>query len=495
MILGQWIIGLLDVLLYLAEGYCIQFFFGKFARPKFCRREYAGWAAGLLWIAVRIASEAVFPELGSMARFFKLLISAAALFGFCAFWYEGNLPLKIFLAVQFVSLRELSFWAASSLLFLGNSLISLCAHGAGRGWIPMGWLVPAVSSVSYVSVALEWAVQGLLLFVSVRKIAGCFPGREERRMGKEIYFYLLPAAAGLLADMLVSLIIITAENGKTVILYEKFPILHLLVPLLALSLLLADVFSFRIYQELAQLQEERAEKSILEHQITQLQGSMAELEHMYSGVRAVKHDMKNHIAVLQSLIQEKCHPHSGEQEEIQQYFAGMCQSVEQLDSRVHTGNAVSDAVVGSKFRYAQTQVPGIRLDAGSFLLGDALAVKPYDIGIILNNGLDNAIEACMRMREKEPQAEAYIALRTFQAKQMFFMEIENSFDGEASFPEGGGFPISAKGDRELHGIGLKNIQKCSEKYSGDIDCIVENNKFILSVMVKGWDGSSMGSME
>lgn len=480
----QWSVGILDILLYFAEGYCIQFFFGSFDKPKLEKLHHGKWAAGIAWLAVRVASEGLFPELGSIGRFLKLLFSSVVLFVFCMCWYRGNLLLKIFLAVQFVSLRELSFWAASSLLFLGNGLITLFAHGADSGWLPMGWLVPSVNAVSYVAIALEWAMQGLLLFVSVRKIAGCYQGREEGQMGKEAFLYLLPAGAGLLVDILVSLLIITAENGKTVILYEKYPILHFLIPMLGLALLLAVVLSFQTFQELAALQEERAEKMILEHQITQMQGSMAELEHMYDGVRSVRHDMKNHIAVLQRLIQNRSQPQSGE-EKIQQYFTGLCQAVEQLDSRVHTGNAVSDAVVGSKFCYAQKQVPGIRLDASNFLLGDALAIMAYDLGVILNNGLDNAIEACARMRVKEPEAEAYIAIRSFRAKQMLFIEIENSFDGMAQFPKGGDFPVSAKEDRKLHGIGLRNIQKCAAKYGGDIDCIVENNRFILSVMVKG----------
>ncbi|MCI8705281.1 MAG: sensor histidine kinase [Lachnospiraceae bacterium] len=483
--MGQWIVWVLDILLYLAEGYCIQFFFGRFAKPKLHGLKYAEWASGITWIAVRAASEGLFLGMGGGIRFLKLLVSSMVLFVFCMCWYQGNLLLKIFLAVQFAALRELSFWASSSLLFLGNGLITLLAHGADSGWLPIGWLVPAVSLVSYVSVALEWAVQGLLLFVSVRRIAACYQGREEGWMGKEVFLYLLPAAAGLLVDLLVSLLIITAENGETVILYEKYPFLYILVPMLALSLILAVVFGFQTFQELAALQEGRAEKIILEHQITQMQEAMAELEHMYDGVRAVRHDMKNHMAVLQSLIQKKCRPQPGEDEEITQYFAGLCQSVEQLDSRVHTGNAVSDTVVGSKFRYAREQIPGIRLDAENFLFGDAPGIKAYDLGVILNNGLDNAIEACARMREKEPEAEAYIAIRSFQAKQMLFFEIENSFDGIVQVPKGGGFPLSSKEDRELHGIGLKNIQKCAAKYGGDIDCIVEHKRFTLSVMVKG----------
>lgn len=484
--MDQWIIGTLDILLYLSEGYCIQFFFSRFAKPKLYSLKHAKWAAGIVWIAVRAASEGMFLGMGSSMRFVKLLFSSVALFAFCMCWYQGNLPLKIFLAVQFVSLRELSFWVSSSLLFLGNSLITLLTHGADSGWLPMGWLVPAVSWVSYAAIALEWAVQGFLLFASISKIVGCYQGREDGQMGKEVFLYLLPAVAGLLVDLLVSLLIITADNGKVAILYEKYPILYILVPLLALSLLLAVLFSFRTYQELAVLQEERAEKIVLEHQITQMQGSMAEWEHLYDGVRAVRHDMKNHIAVLQNLIQKRCQPQSREDEEIRQYFAGLCQSVEQLDSRVHTGNAVSDAVVASKFRYAQKQVPGIHLDASNFLLGDAFAIKAYDLGVILNNGLDNAIEACARMREKEPEAEAYIAIRAFKAKQMLFIEIENSFGGMVQFPKGGGFPLSSKEDKELHGIGLKNIQKCAAKYDGGMDCIVENNRFTLSVMVKGW---------
>ena len=40
-------------------------------------------------------------------------------------------------------------------------------------------------------------------------------------------------------------------------------------------------------------------------------------------------------------------------------------------------------------------------------------------------------------------------------------------------------------DKEVHGIGLKNIRKCAVKYGGDMDCIVKGNRFVLSVMVKG----------
>ena len=453
----EHIMRMLGIPLYLFEGYCIQFFFGRFAEPKLRGLRNAHWAAGIAWIVIKIVGGWLFRETDSVTLVLGLIFNTAILFAFCVGWYKGNMPLKIFLTIQFISLRELAFWAGYSFLYIGNGLIDILVHGAGD----------SMESAEYLPVAAD--------------VLACFSVAFVGRMEKEVVFYLLPAVAGVLVSVLVSLLMITVTDGVPVLLYERYPVLYLIIPMIALVLLGAIVFSFRIYQNMAALQEERAEKIILENQITQMQSSMVEMEHLYDGIRSVKHDMKNHMAVLQNLIRKR---YSGEDEEIQQYFEGMYQSVEQLDNRVHTGNAVSDAVVGSKFRYAAKKVKGIKLDARGFMLSDAVTIKAYDMGIILNNGLDNAIEACMRMREKQPDAEVYITIRSFRAKNMYFIEIENSFDGAALFLKDSSLPISTKEDKEVHGIGLRNIRKCAVKYGGDMDCIVKGKRFTLSVMVK-----------
>ena len=479
--MAEYIMRMLSIPLYLFEGYCIQFFFGRFAEPKIGRLKNVPWAVGIVWIVIRIVNGTLFHDTNGATLIVKLFFSTTILFIFSMSWYKGNILLKIFLVIQFISIHELAFWAGYSFLYIGNWLIDILIHGAGGSMASVGYLPVMAGGLACFSVTLVEVIGGALLFVSVRKIAASYRCREKGKMGKEIVFYLLPAVAGILIDVLVSLLIVVVEDDVAVVLYKRHPVLYLIIPMIALVLLGAIVFSFRIYQNMAALQEERAEKIILENQIAQMQGSMVEMEHLYDGVRSVKHDMKNHMAVLQNLIRKK---YSGEDEEIRQYFEGMYQSVEQLDSRVHTGNAVSDAVVGSKFRYAAKKVKGIKLDARGFMLSDAVTIKAYDMGIILNNGLDNAIEACMKMREKQPYAEAYITIRSFRAKNMYFIEIENSFDGMALFDKESGLPISTKEDKEVHGIGLKNIRKCAVKYGGDMDCIVKGNRFTLSVMVK-----------
>ena len=303
--MAEWIMGLIGVLLCLFEGYCIQSFFGRFAVPKLCRIRNAGWAAGIAWIVIRAFSEGLYSDTDSVSLIMELLFTFCTLFVFCVCWYQGNVLLKIFLAVQFISLRELSFWTGYSLIYIGNEMIEALAHKAGAGMASVEYLPVAAGILSCFGVALVGTVRCALLFVSTRKIVGSYCSKQRGRMGKEVAFYLLPSVAGTLVSVLVRLLLITVTDGTPVLLYEKYPALYLIIPMTALVLLGAVVFSFRIYQDMAVLQEERAEKIVLENQITQMQSSMVEMEHLYDGIRSVKHDMKNHMAVLQNLIDRK----------------------------------------------------------------------------------------------------------------------------------------------------------------------------------------------
>ena len=302
MLMAEYIMRMLSIPLYLFEGYCIQFFFGRFAEPKLRRGRNAHWAAGIAWIVIKIVGGQLFRETDSAALVLGLLFTTAVLFVFCVVWYEGNILLKIFLVIQFISLRELAFWAGYSFLYIGDSLIDILVYEAGDRMAVAGYLPAAAGVLACLSVALVETIEGILLFASIRKIAECYRCREKGKMGKEIVFYLLPAVAGILIDVLVSLLMVVVEDDVAVVLYKRHPVLYLIIPMIAFVLLGAVVFSFRIYQNMAALQEERAEKIILENQITQMQGSMVEMEYLYDGVRSVKHDL------MQSWFEMLVHP-------------------------------------------------------------------------------------------------------------------------------------------------------------------------------------------
>ena len=71
---------------------------------------------------------------------------------------------------------------------------------------------------------------------------------------------------------------------------------------------------------------------------------------------------------------------------------------------------------------------------------------------------------------------------------LFFIEVENDFGHEIVIEESG-LPVSSKGNGNMHGIGISNIQRCAKKYMGDIDIVISdtgNRKaFGLTVMMNG----------
>lgn len=106
----------------------------------------------------------------------------------------------------------------------------------------------------------------------------------------------------------------------------------------------------------------------------------------------------------------------------------------------------------------------------------------YDIGIVLNNALENAIEA-----SAEAPGKKSINLRSYMKGNLFFIEVENDFLSEIIFDSETGFPVSSKEDKKHHGLGMENIQRCAKKYKGDIDITIQDmgdkKKFILTIMM------------
>ena len=114
-----------------------------------------------------------------------------------------------------------------------------------------------------------------------------------------------------------------------------------------------------------------------------------------------------------------------------------------------------------------------------------LQIDVYDIGVILNNALENAIEATAML-----EADKYVLLHSYVKGNLFFVEVENSFAREIVMNKESSLPESSKPNKKFHGMGLTNIQRCARKYKGDIDIVIGTSKqeqriFNLTVMLNG----------
>ena len=211
---------------------------------------------------------------------------------------------------------------------------------------------------------------------------------------------------------------------------------------------------------------------------------LRETERIYAGVRAMKHDMRNQLAVVTELAGQ-----SGAKEELQTYLAQLNQTLDELDFPCRTGSAALDTLVAIKYHEMREKVPGISFQAEDLLIPEGLKVSPMDLSLILGNGLDNAIEACARLAATEGP---WIRVRTMMRASFFLLEIANSFDGNLNYPPGQEFPETSKQDTGLHGIGLTSIRETARKYCGGVDWQGEDKVFTLTVMLKA-NVSSVGA--
>lgn len=423
----------------------------------------AGWGImkAVLYELTPLGSE-------SMSGFYKLLIQGVFLWILAFCFYEAEKKITVFLLVTFLALSEISFFIGYMVMNLSSPVLEWEVRLFTEGYIavlPFEGLLRTTAAFLQVLCCASWI---FLLAFSLRKVAGAFREKDYAMHRTELLFILTPPLAGLLLCALLRIIMVTVENGMPALLYDKYPVLRFLVPAILLLLYLSIFYSVKLFQDMICLSREKSSRAVLEQQIETLQEHTREVERLYEGVRSVKHDMGNTLAVLMRL--------SGT--EYAAYLAELNKSFERLELRFRTGNAVADALLNMKYHEAVQKIPGLKFDADDLLFTEDIVIQSHDISVILGNALDNAIEACVRLKQKDPQGEQFIRLSSFRKGKFFFIEAENSFDGVLRESRHGEFPETLKEERQIHGIGFSNMKKTAEKYDGAVD---------YSVIVSGSD--------
>lgn len=473
----------LEVLYALAQGYCLQYFLGAFLESRFPKGRCSGLSAAALYGILRMGLNYLIPSgYESAAILLKQILVFVMLLMLAFCFYKAVHAITVFLAVTFMAVCEISFFLAYMVIQLGNRVFDFWSWCFGKGYFSQADdYVRVIKLTAYGLQVSMCVVFILLLYFSLRKIINSYKEKDYAMHRTELLFILTPGLAGWLICLLLRMIMVTVENGQMKLLYDKYPLLLWIVPMILILSLLSVLYSIKLFQDMIYLNREKSGRVILEKQIGSMQEHMTEMERVYSGIRSMKHDMKNTLAVIMQLAAGK-----GEKEntELQTYLSELNQTMDRLEFQFKTGNTVVDTLLTMKYHEAVRTMPDLQMDAERLLFPDTLLIQSYDIGIILGNALDNAIEACRKLKEKEPDAEIFIRLSSFSKGKMIFIEIENSFDGKVIRKRQSEFPATDKADKEAHGIGLANVKSAAEKYHGGVDWSVDNKVFTLSVMLQ-----------
>ena len=288
---------------------------------------------------------------------------------------------------------------------------------------------------------------------------------------RELCYISLIPTAGILFGQVISRLLVEFKDGVFLQLYERHPAFLAVVPALALLFYAGAYLTIAFQQGMAALREEQAIHCAEYQQTQAIRARIHEAEQFYARIRQLKHEMRGHLTTIKGLAGR------GEYASLEDYIAKMDKSISGLALALQTGNPVTDVIVNDIRR--QSQDLGIRFQA-DFHFPEPGAYDAFDVGIILQNLLQNAVEACGR----EGGDERFIVLTGKRKGRFFLIEVKNSFAGEVVFgPDG--LPVTTKKeDVPMHGIGLSNVRREAEKYMGELELKTDQREFSATVLLQ-----------
>ena len=179
-------------------------------------------------------------------------------------------------------------------------------------------------------------------------------------------------------------------------------------------------------------------------------------------VRAIYHDLKNHLLVMESRQNT---------EETRQMAQTLRSQIADYEDYVHTGNEFLDIILKDKAARAREK----KIDFSALVDFKGMDfLEPLDTSTIFGNAIDNAMEAS----EQLPEEDRLVTVKAERVRDMLLITVENNTP--PGTPSTGG---TTKSDRFVHGFGIPNIKKAVEKYDGQCSFRPKDGTYLLKILI------------
>lgn len=192
----------------------------------------------------------------------------------------------------------------------------------------------------------------------------------------------------------------------------------------------------------------------------------SDIRSLHQSMRRLKHDMKNHLMVLASYLND------GDYEAAKTYTSEILDRLNAMHSYIETGNALLNHILNEKLELARNCGIAVRAQIETLSFS---RMRSIDFSALFTNLLDNAIEASKR----EPAGELF--LHIFQERGYDAISVKNKIT-KSVLTENPKLH-STKEDREQHGIGITQIKEITVSYGGICDFYEKDGYFCSRVFI------------
>ncbi len=234
-----------------------------------------------------------------------------------------------------------------------------------------------------------------------------------------------------------------------------------------IMLLIINFSAIRLYDVIMGAFEDRHMQMLLSQQNEYYNNQFEIMKNSLKVRNAEKHDMKNHLCAIETLI------NMNEYGKAVEHISTMMDLCSATREHSVSGNIDIDSILNYKIQEAEQM--GITVNLEISVPGN-LNITSFDMAIILGNILDNAINATKKLEHNKK-----IDLSIKYNKGRIIIKISNPFDGEVLYHNGK--IVTSSNDKDNHGIGLINVRKILEKYNGDMEIEHLDNTFSVILLM------------
>lgn len=425
----------------IVAGICLGIFVSPYVQGR-----YKAVKVGAVYSVVMTVLYIMPPQIDNILAYFIGILAA-----FSVMYAEDrrNINQKIFLSVTFFSLRCLSA-SMAGIIDRFFDIVLLNPEIAALVWLHYGLYV----AVRILGILFSF----LLLLLSVKAVNRAYESKDRYMERRELVMLTVPSLSGIAGYAIFHFYQVNSEMTGF---YEVLCFLYYLISVMAILVIII------IFQHWKTSQEEQSGHELLESQINNIKTHIEGVEKLYGDIRSLRHDMGNHIQMIERLMGTE------NTAEASAYLERLKIEWQELTPEIRTGNPVTDMILLEKKKEAQMR--GIRFES-DLRYPENTKLDAFDVSVILYNVLNNCMES---VNGENP----YIRIQAFRKDSIFMLIISNSFEGKLSINPTDGLPYTTKKSGG-HGIGLKNMLRVAKKYTGDLSFEQNGNEVIVGIMLQ-----------
>ncbi len=243
---------------------------------------------------------------------------------------------------------------------------------------------------------------------------------------------------------------------------------HIVTLVVSIILVLSNIAIYYVIDKQNELIETKEKLLFAELHINNQVMHYQELNKHQNELKIFRHDIKNRLLSLMALVKD------GKSDKALQIMESNLDWLEEMNSNIiNSGNPIVDAILQSKLHSAKDKHVLLQI---STKLAEEIIIDELELGIVLGNALDNAIEATEKIKTNDNKC---INLSLMSTEGRISISVSNpvieNIDTEKL--------TTSKLDKERHGYGIKSIKTIVQKYDGIVLFSCENKMFNVSINI------------